>query len=136
MSQGPDAQRFYLGGPNTLHGYDYDRFYGTKTALANFEMRFPLIDRLEMAFPPLAFYGIRGAFFFDVGAAWTDAGSFRTLEKTGRALIKLDDLKAAIGTGGRINLYPFLIRVDVAWPTDLSVIARNPVVSFTLGSEF
>ncbi|MBI5805001.1 PD40 domain-containing protein [candidate division TA06 bacterium] len=136
MSQGPDAQRFYLGGPNSLHGYDYDKFYGTKTVLANFEMRFPLIDRLEMAFPPLSFYGIRGAFFFDVGAAWTDAGSFRALESTDLALVKLDDLKASIGTGGRINLYPFLIRVDVAWPTDLSVIARNPVVSFTLGSEF
>ena len=136
ISLGPDAQRFYLGGPNSLHGYDYDRFYGTKTALANFELRFPLIDRLEMAFPPIAFYGIRGAFFFDLGAAWTDPGFFKPLVKSSRALIKLDDLKAAIGTGGRINLYPFLIRVDVAWPTNLSVIEKNPVVSFTLGSEF
>jgi Tol biopolymer transport system component len=136
ISQGPDAQRFYLGGPGSLHGYDYDTFYGSKTALANFEMRFPLIDRLEMAFPPIAFYGIRGAFFFDVGAAWTDAGSFKALEKTDRTLVKLHDLKAAIGTGGRINLYPFLIRVDVAWPTNLSAIEKNPMVSFTLGSEF
>jgi len=135
-SLGPDAQRFYLGGPNSLHGYDYDRFYGTKIALANLEMRFPLIDRLEMAFPPLSFYGIRGAFFFDIGAAWDNTGDFNPLEHNNRALIKLDDLKAAIGAGGRINLYPFLIRVDVGWPTDLSVIEKNPVVSFTLGSEF
>lgn len=135
-SFGPDAQHFYLGGPNTLHGYDYDQFYGTRMALANFEMRFPLVDRLEMAFPPLSFYGIRGAFFLDAGAAWDRNEMFKPFERSDYSLLKLKDLKASLGVGTRINLYPFLIRLDLAWPTDLMKMERNPVVSFALGSEF
>jgi hypothetical protein len=135
-SFGPDAQNFYLGGPNTLHGYDYDEFYGNRMFLANWELRFPLIDRLEMAFPPLALYGIRGAFFFDAGAAWDKGEEFKAVERSDYALVKLKDLKASLGVGTRINLYPFLIRLDLAWPTDLMMMKRDPVVSFTLGSEF
>lgn len=135
-SVGPDPQRFYLGGSETLRGYDYESLYGTRMALANLEMRFPFIDRLDMAFPPLKIYGIRGAIFYDMGAAWSDDHEFRGATRPDDALLRLDDLRASIGTGVRINLYPFMIKLDVSWPTDLSRIKSIPGVSFSLGSEY
>lgn len=135
-SVGPDPQRFYLGGSQTLRGYGYESMYGTRMALANLEMRVPFIDRLEMAFPPLRFYGIRGAFFYDMGAAWSDDRMFQGASRPGDALIRLEDLRASLGTGVRVNLYPFLMKLDLAWPTDLARIDPRPVVSFSLGSEY
>ena len=135
-SFGPDAQHFYLGGPTSLRGYDYDAFYGTRMGLVNLELRIPFIDRLELAFPPIRIYGIRGVFFYDMGAAWTDDREFRGAQPTETALVQLDDLKASAGTGVRINLYPFLVKLDLAWNTDLARMDRNPRVSFSLGSEF
>lgn len=135
-SVGPDPQRFYLGGSQTLRGYDYESMYGTRMALGNLELRIPFIDRMEMAFPPLSIYGIRGAFFYDMGAAWSDDRKFQGASRPEDALLRLDDLKASVGTGVRIGLYPFVIKLDLAWPTDLTRVARRPVVSFALGSEY
>lgn len=135
-SVGEDPQRFYIGGSQTLRGYEYESLYGTRMALANLEMRIPFIDRLEMAFPPLRFYGIRGAFFYDMGGAWYRNHDFKGAASGQGYLIKLEDLKASLGTGVRINLYPLLVKMDLAWPTDLSRIEPRPVFSFSLGSEY
>ena len=41
---------------------------------------------------------------YDVGAAWDDPRSFKAFASDDRSLVKLNSLKASIGTGGRINL--------------------------------
>jgi Tol biopolymer transport system component len=135
-SVGPDPQRFYLGGSQTLRGYEYESMYGTRMALANLEMRIPFIDRLELAFPPIRIYGIRGAFFYDMGAAWSDDRKFQGASRPETALLRLEDLKASLGAGVRVNLYPFMIKLDLAWPTDLARIRPRPAFSFSLGSEY
>lgn len=135
-SRGADAQLFSLGGPYDLHGYDYDEFYGTRVAVANLEFRFPLIDRLDLAFPPMRIGGIRGAFFFDMGAAWTDDRRFQAFERDGGALVKTKDLRTGLGGGLRVNLYPFLLKIDFGLATDLARISKSTKSTVSFGSEF
>jgi len=135
-SKGTDAQLFSLGGPYDLHGYDYDEFFGTRVALANLEFRFPLIDRLDLAVPPLRMGGIRGALFFDLGAAWSDDRSFQAFDGRSAALLKTKDLRSGLGGGMRINLYPFLLKIDFGLATDLAMISTGTRTTVTFGSEF
>jgi len=126
------AQNFYLGGVNSLRGYDDFEFRGHNLALVNLEFRYPFIDHLQIASPiPLTLWGLRGVMFVDAGAAWDD--EFRgTVFDEGR---RLKDIKAAIGFGVRLRLAIFVIRVDRAWPTDLQGTGR-PTTHFALGAEF
>lgn len=135
-STGRDAQLFSMGGPYDLHGYEYEEFYGTRIALANLEFRFPLIDRMDLAVPPIRFGGIRGALFFDIGAAWSDDRAFQAFERSGGALLKTKDLRTGLGGGMRVNLYPFLLKLDFGLATDLSMISRSTKATVTFGSEF
>ncbi|TLM66201.1 MAG: outer membrane protein assembly factor BamA [Deltaproteobacteria bacterium] len=74
--EAPLDERFYLGGINTLRGFeprevgprDEDGFYtgATKEAFFNFEWVFPLVKDL----------GVKGVTFFDVGNAWGNGESF------------------------------------------------------------
>jgi Tol biopolymer transport system component len=126
------AQNFYLGGVNSLRGYDDFEFRGRNLALVSLEFRYPFIDHLDIASPiPLSLWGLRGVMFVDAGAAWDD--TFRgSVSDNGR---RLEDIKAAIGFGVRMNLAIFVIRVDWAWPTDLQDSGRA-VTHFALGAEF
>jgi hypothetical protein len=57
----------YFGGNSEMRGYDYLSFIGNKGFFANAEMRFPII---EAALTPIGVVGgLRGVFFFNVGAS-------------------------------------------------------------------
>jgi hypothetical protein len=57
----------YFGGNSELRGYEYLSFIGNKAFFANAELRFPII---EAALTPIGVVGgLRGVFFFNVGAA-------------------------------------------------------------------
>ena len=71
----PLDERFYLGGINTLRGFEprevgpYDKANddytgGDTEAFANFEMIFPLSKEI----------GLKGVTFFDIGNAWDSKG--------------------------------------------------------------
>jgi outer membrane protein assembly factor BamA len=135
-SRGRNAQLFNLGGPSDLHGYDFDEFHGTRIAVTNLEFRFPLIDRLDLAFPPMHIGGIRGAFFLDLGAAWTDDKRFQAFERSDQSLLKTKDLRSGLGGGLRVNLYPFLLKIDFGLATDLAKISKSTKATVTFGSEF
>jgi hypothetical protein len=132
-SSAANAQNFYIGGINSLRGYDDYEFHGRNLALASLEFRYPFIDHLVIASPvPLTLWGLRGVMFLDTGAAWDD--SFRGVSNgpDGR---HLDDIRAGYGFGVRMNLSLFVVRVDWAWPTDLRT-TGEPVTHFALGAEF
>ena len=59
---------FSAGGLNTIRGYDFYSFQGDRVYFSNFELRFPLVDRLDL--PWGQFVDIRGVFFFDIGGAY------------------------------------------------------------------
>jgi hypothetical protein len=131
-SAGTDPQNFYMGGVNSLRGYDDFEFHGRQLALASVEFRYPFIDRLQIASPlPISLWGLRGVAFLDLGAAWDD--DFRGV--IGDGATRLDDIKAGYGVGVRMQLAFFVIRVDRAWPTDFHR-TGEPRTHFALGAEF
>ena len=135
-SIGRDAQAFALGGSQTLRGYhDYD-FIGTNTALLNFELRYPLIDRLDFGLPlPLFFGQIRGVLFFDLGATWDRTREFRFGESQ-EGIWRLKDAKAGFGAGARARLSFLVLRLDVAKATDFASTSSETPVYFSLGSDW
>ena len=118
VSEGREPQRFRIGGGYTFRGADYGDMQGSRIGLANFEFRYPLIDRLKLGFPPLDFRGIRGVLFFDAASAWTGR-DFRFFEEAPNGKTRLADVRAAYGFGARINLGYFILRYDLAERTDL-----------------
>ena len=57
----------FFGGNSEMRGYEYLEFIGHKAFFANVELRFPLVT--AMATPIGILGGIRGALFFNIGAA-------------------------------------------------------------------
>jgi len=64
----------YFGGNSELRGYEYLQFLGSRTAFANAELRFPLIE--AMLTPLGVLGGIRGVFFAGMGGAYFDGQPF------------------------------------------------------------
>ena len=70
MNEGNNPIPVYIGGLDTLRGFDFRSLVGNKAWFSNLEFRCPLIDLL--AFPGFALQGIRGGIFLDIGGAWYD----------------------------------------------------------------
>jgi Tol biopolymer transport system component len=68
MADGNQPWIYSFGGLDTLRGYPTRSLSGNRTGFANLEWRFPLVDRMDLAFLRLS--GIRGRIFMDIGAAW------------------------------------------------------------------
>ncbi|MCD4653720.1 BamA/TamA family outer membrane protein [bacterium] len=74
-SEGDEPRYFGAGGVGTIRGYSYNRFVGSRIALASMELRFPLLDQLR--FPGnMSFYGFRGKLFVDTAAIWNEDDDF------------------------------------------------------------
>ena len=101
INDGKEARRYFAGGSWDLRGWDRWSIRGEKMWLSSIELRFPLVDQFTINFPffGLSFFQIRGAAFFDAGAAW-DKDYKETL--------------GSIGAGIRINLFnAFALRYDI-----------------------
>lgn len=121
-SVGDEPQYFRIGGPYTLRGWPYGEFRGTNIGLASVELRVPLIDYLRIGFPlPMALGGVRGAMFFDAGAAWQDTRAFQVMGKRD-GVLRLEDVRASYGVTASLNVGFTVLKWDLAWRTDL---ARN-----------
>jgi len=105
-SGGARPQRVSVGGSYALRGYPrYAYVTGNRAVMGNAEWRFPLTDFLSVGFPigELRFPGVQGAFFVDLGRAWSQ-------QLTGRGWL------GAYGVGLRMNLgAPFVLRLDLGW---------------------
>jgi hypothetical protein len=124
VSGGLEPQRIYFGGSWNLRGYDRRHFYNRKVLFMSNELRFPLIDDLQIGFPfgAIGFRGIRGALFFDAGSAWDD---------------KFDQFLGAYGFGFRVNLgYVILFRFDFARTTDFTTSSPSFDFDFFFGWNF
>lgn len=86
-NQGPQSREFFMGGSWDLRGWPFWSIRGQKLWMASEELRFPLIDELNISFPfgGILFTAIRGAAYFDAGAAW-DNGYGPTLGDFGVGL--------------------------------------------------
>ncbi len=164
MSMGMHPQKFFLGGlPNwinydyqgglriehvediyfasfemPLRGAQYYELVGNRYFLTNFEFRFPLIRQILMGFPlPIYFSNIGGALFTDIGYAW-DKGNpdgLKPFVKAPNGLVMTKDAFASFGFGVRLNLGIFLLRMDLAWPTDFYRTEDSAFVLWSLGAD-
>lgn len=132
-SFGPDAEHFSIGGSYSLRGFDYYALSGSKLGFANFEYRFPFVDRLKLSFPlPIEFSNIGGVLFTDLGGVYTD--SFAVYNTNGG--FHLQDLKMGIGTGLRINFLSLTWQFDVARSYNFQEFTNNWKYYLTIGSEW
>jgi len=121
-----------------LRGADYYELVGNRFIVTNVEFRFPLIHQLLMGFPlPLYFSNVGGAIFSDIGFAWdkNDFNNFKDLFDTPKSLLRSKYAFASYGMGVRLNIGFFLLRFDLAWPTDFYR-SDKPSVLWSLGADF
>jgi outer membrane protein assembly factor BamA len=160
MSQGRDADsvRKFIGYPEILRGYDRESYrvpagqcsqgssqsyrclplFGSRVAVLNTELRFPLVRRLDFGIIPISLPPLEGLAFFDAGLAWFggqdvrlrgDSGNLRDPSVT-RSLLR------SYGFGVRVNLYGFaLLRWDYAIPLD-GPSRKQGYWRFSLGPSF
>lgn len=141
MSVGPDETQFmkYIARPDYVRGYDRNntlfltcpivgastwncsaiQLLGSRVAVANAELRFPLIRRVELGLLPMALPPLEGLFFFDAGVAWSKGqtvyGSRPPNYDAGAQRYPL----RSYGFGLRLNLFNYaVLRWDYAVPLD------------------
>ena len=113
---------------------DYD-LVGSRFAIVNAEFRFPFIQQLGVVGPvPLGNFSLRGAVFTDAGLIWNPGETLRLSEMgpQGRHLVDPD---LSFGTGIRSFFLFALLKLDVAWKTDLQKVS-SPRWHFSIGPEF
>jgi Tol biopolymer transport system component len=131
ISTGNQPNLVYFGGLDTIRGTDFRSIVGDRGFFANFEYRFPLID--VFATPVLAFQGIRGNVFLDVGGAWFN--DFETFQFYDSKENRLKDAVAAYGYGFTVRFIGFDLNWDFAKETDLKD-AGSFRTSFWIGARF
>lgn len=102
-----------------LRGYNYSQLLGTKYALMNLELHFPLIKLLVTSPLPLLFQNIRGVAFLDIGSAWSRNSDFRGTIRDKYGNVYTKDLLIGTGFGTRMFLFGFLLKFDFAWNYNL-----------------
>ena len=141
VSVGPDETKFmkYIARPDFVRGYDRNnllflncpvvgasnvncsatQLLGSRVAVANVELRFPLVRRLELGILPVALPPVGGLVFFDAGIAWSrEQTVYGAKPPTYDAAIQRYPLRS-YGAGIRLNLFGYaMLRWDFAVPLD------------------
>jgi outer membrane protein assembly factor BamA len=134
-STGENAQVFRVGGFSTLRGYgDFD-LVGSRVVILNNEFRFPFIHQLGLVGPvPVGVFNLRGVGFVDAGLVWNQGDPLR-LTRVVNGATQLASPRLGFGTGIRSSVLYMILKLDVAWNTDLRY-ASNPHWYFSIGPEF
>jgi len=114
---------------------ELDQLIGSRIAVGNVELRFPLTRSLVLGFLPIGFPPIEGALFYDVGMAW-EGGS--TLRWNRSAADSPDQVRTPLKSYGgsiRANLLGFVIlRFDYTKPVDRP--SKHAYWTVSLGPTF
>ena len=140
-SVGDYPDYLFFGGMSEMRGYDYLQFIGQNVVFSNVELRFPIVE--AMLTPIGILGGVRGVFFFDIGAGWYKNQGFQFAtsktetfqQQTGVELapdgslvgiyappitvtgFRLRDARASYGVGLETFLLGFPMHFDWAWRT-------------------
>jgi outer membrane protein insertion porin family len=139
-SEVPVENRYFLGGSNSVRGYEesglgpHDGMNptgGTFLLLANMEIRYPL--------PLLWRWNFSGAVFIDSGNVWADVkdvsgGDFNLTSKIDETTA--DDYRYGMGLGIRYNTPIGPIRLDWAYPLKPDRLNEKGMVYLSLGQIF
>jgi len=157
---GRDANQFqtFLGSTELIRGYtagslinnecaqgatatgvtgcpDLDRLIGSKIALANVELRFPLTRNVMLGFLPIGLPPIEAALFYDVGLAWNSGDQIKWQRDPGDDLEHVRQPLKSWGGSIRANLLGLLVlRLDYTKPLDRA--HGNPYWTVSIGPTF
>ena len=118
-----------------LRGYNYAEQIGTKYALMNLELRFPLIKYLLTGALPILFSNVLGVAYIDMGTAWDNSKQLRFFERNEENKVVARDLLMGTGMGARIFFLYFLLKFDVAWAYNVEGFSV-PKYYISLGADF
>ena len=141
LSIGSDERAFpkYIARPDYVRGYDRNSaFYlscpviganptncsavqllGSRVAVANVELRFPLVRHVELGFLPVELPPLDGLFFYDEGIAWSRGQAIYTQRPPEFDISKERYPLRSYGFGLRLNLFNYaILRWDFAVPLD------------------
>jgi Tol biopolymer transport system component len=144
VTVGQDDSLFpkYIGTPDFVRGYDQSSFYngyscqsflgtpntagqacstvqlvGTRVAVANEELRFPIIRRFDLGSLPIGLPPVDGLFFYDAGLAWSSGQSVSLTKPKNYDYTIQRYVMRSYGVGVRANLFNLLLlRWDLAKP--------------------
>lgn len=125
----PVYERYFLGGADTIRGYDTNGQIGPKDGgkvyyITNVEFKFPLAREKKRTI-------VQWAFFFDIGNSWS--GFDKLSFKTGS---KLNQLKSGAGFGIRFTTPAFPIRLDWGYGFNHKPGENLSDIYFTIGNLF
>jgi outer membrane protein assembly factor BamA len=130
---------YAIGGLDTIRGLPTYAMAGNRVGLLNMEWRFPLVDRMDLAFMSIG--GIRGRVFMDVGAAWYDVNGaqFNYLGEPGFTFIddgRLVDGVSSYGFGLTVWLFGIPMHWDWVQLWDFKNSYTDRQVDFWMGYRF
>jgi WD40 repeat protein len=143
VSVGADEAKLpkYIARPDYVRGYDRSNsFYltcpavgantsncgavqllGSRVAVFNAELRFPLVRYLELGFLPFGLPPVDGVGFFDAGVAWSRGQSLYGARPENYDVALHRYSLRSYGAGVRVNLFNYAtLRFDYAVPMDQS----------------
>ncbi|MHB1863395.1 MAG: hypothetical protein ACYCVL_10535 [Gemmatimonadaceae bacterium] len=141
LAVGRDEGAFpkYIARPDFVRGYDRNNaFYascpvvganpsncsavqllGSRVLVANAELRFPLVRKLELGFLPFALPPLDGLVFYDEGLAWSSGQTVYGSRPLDYDLTRQRYPLRSYGVGLRLNLFNYaIVRWDYAIPLD------------------
>ncbi|MFZ9504033.1 MAG: translocation protein TolB [Cyclobacteriaceae bacterium] len=134
-----------------MRGFDYATLYGTSVAVANAELRVPLIRAFTGG--PIAsnfFRNMQLTAFYDIGSSWSGKPPFTATESvrsrvvptstTGSPfVIRIDEYLNpwlySYGFGFRSMMFGYYLKFDLAWPVE-NYTVKDPRLHITLGFDF
>ncbi|MCX5767194.1 MAG: hypothetical protein NTZ43_08245 [Gemmatimonadetes bacterium] len=154
VGQGESFFPRYIGIPQYIRGYDRENYLstdcvavqsancnaalqllGSRVALFNAELRFPLIRRFDLGFLPISLPPLDGLFFYDAGMAWSGGQSVTMSKPANYDLSSQRFPLRSYGYGVRFNLFGLaLLRWDYAIPIDSY--SKKGYWQWTLGPSF
>jgi hypothetical protein len=117
-----------------LRGFNYNARNGTKYALVNAELRFPLFGYFTAGPLPVFFQTFTGTIFYDAGATWTRGRDLQLFTRDANRSVVTKDFLQGMGYGVRMVVLGFLLKMDVAWAFDLTHFS-TPQYYFSVGAD-
>ncbi|MDB4927216.1 tolB protein precursor [Mucilaginibacter sp.] len=119
LIRGYEAQTFYNGNGKPSNGFTIDQLSGTRTAIANFEVRLPFTGPERLSQIKSKFFFSELNFFFDAGLAWSSGNQvkFQTapdkigVDKNGNNVYNTNQRVPALSTGVslRVNIFGYFV---------------------------
>jgi outer membrane protein assembly factor BamA len=96
---------------------ELDRLIGTRVAVGNVELRFPLTRSLVLGFLPVGLPPIEGALFYDAGVAWDSASTVKWNRSATDDPLLVRSVLRSYGGSIRVNVLGFVVlRFDITKP--------------------